>query len=41
MLLTVLMGLYLAALLWMRRISAATPLPRFMGTTVADRQATS
>ncbi|AQX16947.1 MULTISPECIES: type II secretion system F family protein [Tessaracoccus] len=40
-LLTVLMGLYLAALLWMRRISAAAPLPRFMGSAVADRQAAS
>ena len=34
LLLTVLMGVYLLALLWMGRISAATPLPRFMGTTV-------
>lgn len=33
-LLTVLLSLYLMALLWMRRISAATPLPRFMGTTL-------
>jgi len=34
LLLTVLLSLYLLALLWMARISAARPLPRFMGTTI-------
>lgn len=34
LLLTVLMALYLLALAWMRRISTATPLPRFIGGVI-------
>ena len=39
-LLTVFMSLYLAALVWMGRISATKPLPRFIGTAITAQPAT-